>query len=148
MFYIVSSITFFQSINIKTSSSLPNIKNPRYMNIEGESMENKDVHMKCYKCGGRFTSAEMRYDPMRPGQLACKQCLERGSKPKAAERSNKIEESETGVVKYYCIKCNYKFTRKKGAKVTTCPYCNREGSLTCKTDVNSLLATSGAEFED
>ncbi|MBW2970627.1 hypothetical protein KY320_00540 [Candidatus Woesearchaeota archaeon] len=111
-------------------------------------MENREVTIKCYKCGRKFTSEHMRYDPMRSGQLACKSCLDRGSKPKGKEESSGKDDSGEELVKYYCIKCNYKFKRKKSARVTICPYCNREGTLTVKTDAESLLKTAGSEFEE
>ena len=106
-------------------------------------MENQQIRLKCYKCGGQFLSNEMRYDPDNPKQLACKACLGRDNAPKTESKAGKETNPEN--IKYYCIKCNYKFLRKKGMEVTICPYCGSSGTLTTKTDVDSLLKTSDSE---
>ena len=106
-------------------------------------MENREVKIKCYKCGESYTSNMMRYDPMNPARLVCRNCL--GSKDK---RETTVYDAKPNVgeptVKYYCIKCHYKFERRKSALVDRCPYCGNE-TLTTKTDAESLLKNAGKE---
>ena len=105
-------------------------------------MENKEIKIKCYKCGEQFTSSEMRYDPDKPNQLACKACLSRDNAPVTEARAQEPNEEN---LKYYCVKCNYKFLRRKSIKVDTCPYCGASNSLTTKTDINTMMKTSDSE---
>ena len=104
-------------------------------------MDNKSVKVKCYKCSGMFTTDEMRYDPDKPQNLVCKGCLTRKSDSKVTA----TESEESGNVKYYCVKCNYKFMRRKDVSVSACPYCGKSGTLTAKTDVNDLLKSADSE---
>ncbi len=99
-------------------------------------MENRKITMKCYKCGKQYTTDQMRYDPEKQGILVCKGCLTK--KPTTAQSSFKPKEGEKSV-KYYCIKCNYRFERRKGVDVPACPYCGRSDTITTKTDAESIL---------
>jgi Zn finger protein HypA/HybF involved in hydrogenase expression len=108
-------------------------------------MENKEVKIKCYKCGESYTSAMMRYDPMNPSRLICRNCLgKKDQKAASTSASGGKPKVEEGSVKYYCIKCRYKFSRKKNIVVETCPYCGSD-NLTTKTDANSILKKAGDE---
>ncbi len=93
-------------------------------------LENTEVKIKCYKCGEKFTSDQMRYNPNNPKQLVCRTCLERKSAPARRKK---------GDVTYYCVKCNFKFKRAEGKNVTSCPYCGKTGCLTTQMDTDSLL---------
>ncbi len=101
--------------------------------------------MKCYKCGRKFTTEQMRHDPNKPGSLVCKMCLTK--KPTTTEYSSKPKQGEKSV-RYHCLKCNYKFSRRAGVEVLACPYCGRKDTLTTKTDASSLLKSADDEFFD
>ncbi len=109
-------------------------------------MQNREITMKCYKCGNSFTTDMMRYDPNKPGTLVCITCLSRKEKEKqgATQTASKLKQSEENVI-YYCLKCKYSFVRKKGALVTVCPYCSSPNTLTTKTDASSLIKTAGKD---
>ncbi len=109
-------------------------------------MDNKEVKIKCYKCGNSFTSSMMRYDPMNPSRLICRNCLGKKDERKATVYDSKPKEGEP-TVKYYCIKCHYKFERRKSVHITACPYCGSE-TLTTKTDADSLIGSAGKEGPD
>jgi Zn finger protein HypA/HybF involved in hydrogenase expression len=115
-----------------------------YMNLKGMIMENSKVKIKCYKCGNSYTTDMMRYDPDRAGRLACKECLSKKDQRTSTTYTNKPKEGDA-VVKYYCIKCKYKFERRKSAPIASCPYCGGD-TLTTKTDATSILKR--AEEED
>ena len=106
-------------------------------------MQNKEVKIKCYKCGESFTTDMMRYDPGNPSRLVCKNCLTKKDERKTTVYGNKPSEGEASV-KYYCIKCHYKFERRKSAPVDRCPYCGND-TLTTKTDAETLIRKSGDE---
>ena len=105
-------------------------------------MENRNILVKCYKCGDKYTTDQMRHDPNKPGTLVCKNCLSKKS-IKTTTEDLKSKKEET--IRYYCVKCNYKFTRKKGAEVLACPYCGREDTLTTKIDASSLLKNADSD---
>ena len=107
-------------------------------------MQNKDVRIKCYKCGNSFTTDQMRYDPDKPARLVCKSCLSKGDKRETTVYDSKPKAGDK-MVTYYCIKCHYKFDRRASAQVIACPYCGNE-TLTSKTDASSILKR--AEDED
>jgi Zn finger protein HypA/HybF involved in hydrogenase expression len=109
-------------------------------------MENSKVRIKCYKCGNSYTSSEMRYDPDKPERLTCRDCLSKKDKRETTVYDNKPKEGDQKV-KYYCIKCHYKFVRRKSAVVESCPYCGGT-NLTTKTDADSILKRAeDEEFE-
>ncbi|MBS1267206.1 MAG: hypothetical protein MAG795_01178 [Candidatus Woesearchaeota archaeon] len=106
-------------------------------------MKNKEVKVKCFKCGNKYLTSQMRYDPTNPKNIVCMSCLDRKSQPSKKQKQEKKPEN----IRYYCVKCNFKFLRKKSQKITSCPYCGKQGTLTTKTDANSLLKTAGQEFK-
>ncbi len=106
-------------------------------------MENKEIKIKCFKCGDKYLTNEMRYDPSNPNNIVCMNCLDR--KSGSTKPQTKAEDEQT--IRYYCIKCNFKFARKESQRISECPYCGHKGTLTTKTDVNSLLKTAGEEFK-
>jgi Zn finger protein HypA/HybF involved in hydrogenase expression len=111
-----------------------------------KTMENKDVRIKCYKCGNSYTTDKMRYDPDKPSRLVCMECLNKKNVKASTVYDSKPKEGEK-TVKYYCIKCRYRFERRKSAVVTSCPYCGNE-SLTTKTDAESIIKRAeDEEFE-
>jgi len=107
-------------------------------------MENKEVKIKCYKCGNSYTTDQMRYDPDKPSRLVCKNCLTKKDRRETTAYDSKPKAGDK-MVTYYCIKCHYKFDRRASAQVLACPYCGNE-TLTTKTDAASILRK--AEDED
>lgn len=109
-------------------------------------MQNDEVRIKCYKCGNSYTTNQMRYDPDKPTRLVCMNCLNKKNVKGTTTYSSKPNEDEK-TVKYYCIRCHYRFERRKSAVVTACPYCGHD-SLTTKTDAASILRKAeDEEFE-
>jgi DNA-directed RNA polymerase subunit RPC12/RpoP len=88
----------------------------------------------------------MRYDPDKPTRLVCTNCLNKKNIKSSTKPAEKPKEPEK-TVRYYCIKCHYRFDRRKSAVVTNCPYCGYD-SLTTKTDAASILKRAeDEEFE-
>jgi DNA-directed RNA polymerase subunit RPC12/RpoP len=114
------------------------------------SGENSAVRIKCYKCGNSYTTDMMRYDPDRPARLVCRNCLTKkdGKGPGESGTSGKAApKADSGMVKYYCIKCHYKFERRRDLSISACPYCGSD-TLTTKTDASSILRKAeDEEFE-
>ena len=108
-------------------------------------MQNREIKVKCYKCGNSYTTEMMRHDPGNPRVLVCRNCLAKKDKRETTEYSSKPQPGEP-TVKYYCIKCKYNFVRRKSAVVNACPYCGNKGTLTTKADADSLLKTAGSEY--
>ncbi|MFH1399717.1 MAG: hypothetical protein ABIG95_06435 [Candidatus Woesearchaeota archaeon] len=108
-------------------------------------MQNREIKVKCYSCGQSFTTDNMRHDPNKPGRLVCRNCLAKKDKRETTEYDYKPKQGEESI-KYYCIKCKYKFVRRKSAAVTACPYCGGEGTLTTKADASSLLKSADSDF--
>jgi Zn finger protein HypA/HybF involved in hydrogenase expression len=107
-------------------------------------MENKEVKIKCYKCGNSYTTDQMRYDPDKPSRLVCKNCLNKKDQRESTVYDSKAKTGDR-MVTYYCIKCHYKFDRRANVQILDCPYCGSD-TLTTKTDAASILKK--AEDED
>lgn len=108
----------------------------------------------CGNCGTRSQMNTMRYN-LSGSKLICPACVDKersGIKPgttqsrsirlqreqmqqKATARAPAAEVSEmqpeasaagTGMAKYYCRSCHFKFSRKRDTEIGACPYCGRE----------------------
>ncbi|RJQ17157.1 hypothetical protein C4573_03830 [Candidatus Woesearchaeota archaeon] len=82
-----------------------------------------ELKLKCNSCGNRFRVMTMKYDKTGKN-LICEDCYARQN-PQTARPAPTVKPAEQKEVdKWYCKKCGYKFSRKKGAVVSRCPYCN------------------------
>ncbi len=97
----------------------------------------------CYKCNREYETNEIRFTGT--NKFECVYCL--GIKTRQIEpvQHKKVEEKpKEEIVEYTCGNCNYSFKRKKSALITSCPYCNKEGTLAVKKshDASKLLKES------
>lgn len=97
-------------------------------------MLQKEVLISCRKCKKRFPMNELKYD--KNGEdLVCSECFDMGRTPQETAsnmknvspsrlvRTGPRNFSEQTSIKYICMDCQYKFTRRKDYEVFKCPYC-------------------------
>ncbi len=116
----------------------------------------------CGNCGTRTQISSMRYN-LTGTRLICQSCInkERGAiKPGTTQSSLRLQEkigknttaskpSDEGMVGYFCRSCHFKFSRKKGMEITTCPYCSRQTvSLQYTGKAQDLIESSSSEDDD
>ncbi len=128
----------------------------------------------CGNCGARSQMNTMRYN-LSGTRLICPACVDKersGIKPgttqsrsirlqreqmqqKATARAPFAEAGEmqpeasgTGMAKYYCRSCHFKFSRKRDAEIGTCPYCGRETVSTAYEGKAQDLIEESAQMGD
>ena len=127
----------------------------------------------CGNCGTRSQMNTMRYN-LSGSKLICPACVDKersGIKPgttqsrsirlqreqmqqkattrtPAAEAGDmQAEASGTGMAKYYCRSCHFKFSRKREMDATACPYCGRETVSTAYEGKAQDLIEESTEME-
>lgn len=108
--------------------------------------KNTDAIIKCYKCGNEYAMDMMRMDP-NGKNLACRNCLERGSSKKEQPKSMQEAKQEPAMKEYFCKECKYSFKRAKHLSVSTCPYCG-SGSLMIKGSTAKIIADASKMKDD
>jgi hypothetical protein len=98
---------------------------------------------KCYKCGNEYETSDIRFTGS--NKYSCVYCL--GVKQRSITPVHEVKKQDTGkeeLVTYHCGACNYSFRRKKGFVFTSCPYCNKEGTVIMKesNDAGKILKES------
>jgi len=96
---------------------------------------------KCIKCGREYSTNEIRFSSS--NRLECVYCL--GIKQSNVKGEQKPDIKPVAEqISYQCTSCNYSFKRKKSASIASCPYCNKENTLTIKKmqDASAILNQS------
>ncbi len=118
-----------------------------------------DVLITCRSCRKRYPIRELRYDKT-GSDLICKDCFSASRRPNDVLQDMKRIPPEklepTGprvrdnadLLKYYCLTCRFKFSRRTDFHFENCPSCGKMGSI--RKDVplstSQLLEDSGDFF--
>ncbi len=118
-----------------------------------------DVLITCKSCKKRYPMRELRYDK-KGEDLVCKECFSSSKNtgdivqdikkidPAKLEPTGPRSRDALAMVKYYCIACRFKFTRKQEFHFENCPSCGKLGAI--KKDVpltsSQLLEEAGDYF--
>ncbi len=105
-----------------------------------EQQLKSDVLITCKSCRKRFPLRELRYD--RTGSdLVCKDCFSASRRPGEVVRDirrispEKLEPTgprirdNAALIKYYCLACRFKFSRRADFRFDNCPSCSKSGSI-------------------
>jgi DNA-directed RNA polymerase subunit RPC12/RpoP len=93
----------------------------------------KNVYI-CNACYARVNPSQMTTSKSRPMQAKTEP-----SKPSIF--GGKKDDKDT-MVKYACLHCKYKFSKKKGKEVTHCPYCGGTKLEEVSNEAAKILADS------
>jgi uncharacterized CHY-type Zn-finger protein len=104
---------------------------------------------KCYKCGNEYETSDIRFTGS--NKYSCVYCL--GVKQRQITPVHEVKKQDTSkeeMLTFHCGACNYSFRRKKGFVFTSCPYCNKEGTVIMKesNDASKLIKESSEKKFD
>lgn len=89
---------------------------------------------KCAKCNKEYDTSEIRFSGS--NTYTCVYCLGLKKKEIISEPVKK-EAPKEEMVEYICSGCNYSFKRKKSFKFNSCPYCNKQGTVSMKKSLGA-----------
>lgn len=106
-----------------------------------------DVLITCKTCKKRFPMREFRYDKTGTN-LICKDCFTSTRTPSGvlhdARRIAPEKLEPTGprlrdgeLLKYYCVACRFKFSRRADFKFENCPSCGKLGAVKRETPMST-----------
>ena len=93
---------------------------------------------KCNKCLKEVSVGQVRYNP-NTKDIICKDCY--GSKSVMPQESGAFKKKEitaANKINYLCETCKFKFSRKVGFDVKTCPYCDKK-TVRLEMNANDIL---------
>lgn len=108
----------------------------------------------CRTCNRQVKISQVSLDPVKKVYV-CNSCYSRGhpsmppiSKSKPVETKpgifggTKLAAEKEQIVKYACLHCKYKWSKKKGKEVTKCPYCGGSKIEEVSNEASKILAES------